>query len=167
MSFSDRYPINQREVQVKIDMMVLLLAISVLFVSGCKEEKPIVYSERIAILPDRSGLLIKEVRVLDKARNEMVIKRIAGESVQELFLVSLAEFDDVKFKFRIGGDTIYLVHTQPAFDKALRVVNPPTTPIRYETVSPAEWLSTGTLEGDPIFYAEEKWGAFFDLMRGH
>ncbi|MEO6097391.1 MAG: hypothetical protein ABIW76_17740 [Fibrobacteria bacterium] len=152
---------------MKIDIAVLALIFSALFIFGCKEEAPVIYSERIAILPDRSGLLIKEVRVLDKTRNEMIIKRTAGGTVQELFLVSLADFDDVKFKFRIGGDTIYLVHAQPGLEKALHVLNPSATPIRYETVSPAQWLSVGTLEGDPIFYAEEKWGAFFDLMREH
>jgi hypothetical protein len=37
------------------------------------------------MLPERSGLLIKEARVADKARNEMAIERTAGDSVQELF----------------------------------------------------------------------------------
>lgn len=152
---------------MRINAAILLVLLPALLASGCKEEQPIIYSERIAILPDRSGLLVKEMRALDKSRNELIIKRTAGESVQELFLVSLAEFEDVKFRFRLSGDTVILAHTQPAFGKAVRVLNPSGFPIRFETLSPAEWLSTGTLEGDAIFYAEDKWGAFFDMTRGH
>ena len=143
----------------------LFLIIESMVIFGCKEEKPVIYSERIAILPDKSGLLIKEVRSLDKSRNELVIKEVIGKSMKEIFLVPLVDFQDVKFKFRLLHDTVYLIHTQQGFEKAIQPNNPSTFPIQTKSVSPAEWLSFGTLEGDPIFYAEDKWGAYFDLMR--
>lgn len=144
---------------------VLFLLVESLALFGCKEEKPVIYSERIGILPDRSGLLIKEVRSVDKSRNEMVIKEVAGKSEKEIFLVPLLEFQDVKFKFTLLHDTLHLIHTQPGFEKVLQPINPSTFPIQTNPVSAAEWLSSGTMEGDPIFYAEDKWGAYFDLMR--
>ncbi|MEO7425170.1 MAG: hypothetical protein ABI036_08280 [Fibrobacteria bacterium] len=136
-----------------------------LTLSGCKEELPIVYSERIAILPDKSGLLIKEVRSLDKSRNEMVVKEVVGKSVKEIFLIPLIDFQDVKFKFSLLHDTVHLMHTQPEFEKSIQAINPSAFTIKTESVSPVVWLTAGTIEGDPIFYAEDKWGAYFDLMR--
>jgi hypothetical protein len=141
---------------------ILLGALALL---GCKEEKPVVYSERVAILPDKSGLLVKEVRSLGKSQNEMVIKEVVGGSVKEIILIPLIDFPDVKFRFKALHDTILLLHTQSDFEKVLQVLNRSAFPIRTEQVSPAEWLSTGTIEGDPIFYAEDKWGAYFDLVR--
>lgn len=132
---------------------------------GCKEEKPIIYSERIAILPDKSGLLIKEVRSLDKTRNELVIKEVIGSSVKELFLFPLTVSPDVKFKFMLLHDTLYLVHSQLGFEDALKTLNQPAFPVRFGFMPPAKWLATGTVEGDPIFYAQDKWGAYLDMLR--
>jgi hypothetical protein len=135
------------------------------FLAGCKEEKPTVYSERVAVLPDKSGLLIKEIREVTKTETEMVLKEVVGSQTREIFVVPLTGFPDVRFRFKVGGDTVYLAHTQPDFEKAIQSVAKPTFPIRTEHLSSTEWLTAGTAEGDPIFYSEEKWGALLELMR--
>ena len=134
-----------------------------LAILGCVEEKQIVYSERIAILPDKSGMLIKEVRSFGKAETEMVIRESVGKVSKEIFIVPLSGSQDVKFKFRLSGDTIVLTHAQPGLEQTLRTVGPSSFPIRTESAASAAWLSSGTSEGDPIFYAEDKWGAYFGL----
>lgn len=131
---------------------------------GCVEEKQIIYSERIALLPDKSGMLIKEVRSFGKAETEMVIRESVGDASKEIFVVPLSGSQDVKFKFRLAGDTIVLTHAQPGLEQTLRKVGPSSFPIRTESASSAAWLSSGTSEGDPIFYAEDKWGAYLDMM---
>ena len=131
---------------------------------GCVEEKQIIYSERIAILPDKSGMLIKEVRSFGKAETELVIRESVGKISKEIFIVTLSGSQDVKFKFRLSGDTIVLTHAQPGLEQTLRTVGPASFPIRTESAASAAWLSSGTSEGDPIFYAEDKWGAYLDML---
>jgi hypothetical protein len=132
---------------------------------GCKEEKTVVYSERIAVLPDRSGYLTKELRSWEKTKIEMVLSEVKKTGTRELFVIALNGFDDVKFKSLTKGDTVHLYHTESGLEKNTSLVaGAPTFPVRFRFVTGADWLSAGVLEGDPAFYAEEKWGKLLELM---
>jgi hypothetical protein len=148
-------------------LLALAAAISVLVLGACVPEKTVIYSERLAVLPDQSGYLGKDVRTLDpdKSRTEMAIIEVAGKTTREVFVIALDGFADVKFKARIKGDTLILSHTQPALDKALKPVAVPAHPIRFQTVSGPEWLSAGMEEGHALFYAQDKWKGVIELLR--
>jgi hypothetical protein len=130
-----------------------------------QEERPIVSSERVAVLPDKSGLLVKGIREVTKTETEMVLREVVGTQSKEIFVVPLTGFPDVRFKFRVGVDTIYLAHIQPGFEKAIRTVGTPTFPIKTECMTSTDWLTAGAVEGDPLFYSEEKWGVLLELIR--
>jgi hypothetical protein len=137
----------------------------VLVLGGCKEETKVVYSERIAILPDASGLLTKEVRTLPEGKTAIAILESAGKASREIFSVALAGGDDIRFRSTVRNDTILLFHTAPDLDKSIRTVGQPSFPVRMVHLEGAAWLTKGTEEGNPIFYAPDKWKAFLDLIR--
>jgi hypothetical protein len=140
----------------------ILLLMTLLF--GCKEEKSVIYSERIGILPDRSGYLAKDLRTWDKNKAEIAISEVRKSGTREIFLIALQGIDDVKFKSRTKGDTIHLYHTESTVDKNTSGVNAPSFPVRLEFLSGQAWLGSGTTEGDPILYAEDKWEAVLQMM---
>lgn len=141
------------------------LLLGALLIPGCKEERPVVYSERVALFPDQSGLLNKEIREIDKTRRELVILETIGGKSKDILRVPLSEFNDVRFKFKLASDTICLVHTQAGLEVAIQSLAGPTFPIRTERVTETEWVTGGLQEGDPLFYAQDKWGALLELVR--
>lgn len=146
----------------------LFLSMALLVLSACIDERTIIYTERIAILPDASGYLAKDIRALSKTESELVLREVVGEESRELFTAPLKEFSDAKFTFALAGDTIRLFHTQAGLPAALRPAPAqPTFPLRIEPASPSElaWRTSGTPEGDAIFYAPDKWKAFLELSK--
>lgn len=141
------------------------LLLGALFMVGCKEEQPVVYSERVAVLPDQSGLLNKEIREIDKTHTELVILETIGGKSKDILRVALSEFSDVRFRFKLASDTICLVHTQAGLEGAIQPLASPAFPIITERVTETEWLTGGLQEGDPLFYAQDKWGALVELVR--
>lgn len=145
-----------------------LLLGTLLSLSACIDERVIIYTERIAILPDASGYLAKDIRALSKTESELVIREVVGEASRELYTAPLKDFTDAKFTFTLAGDTIRLFHTQPKLPSALRAApDRPSFPVRIEPASPSElaWRTSGTAEGDAIFYAPDKWKAFLALQK--
>lgn len=140
---------------------------ALLLLSACKEEKKSIYSERIAILPDASGLLIKEVRADAQGKPLVTFFESHGDMQRELAEAPLAGSGDVKFRFALRKDTVVLYHAEPALQPALAgLALAASFPVRFEAVESARWLTVGTQEGDAIFYAPDKWKAFLDLSRG-
>lgn len=136
-----------------------------LILVGCKEERPVIYSERVAVLPDKSGFLTKEIREIDKSRSELVISEVVGKKSSDVIVVPLTNFQDVRFRFKLVMDTIYLVHTQAEFEREIHSLGAPTFPIKTECVKEVAWLTSGIQEGDPLFYTQEKWGALLELAK--
>lgn len=143
------------------------LALLTLASTGCEEEMPVILTERIALLPDGSGYLSKEVRARSKDETELAIREVVGGTSRDLFLAPLKDFQDVKFAFAITGDTIRLFHAQPLLDGALKPVEKSAHAIRVEPALPStvSWLTAGTQEGDAIFYAPDRWKAFLEISR--
>lgn len=138
-----------------------------ILLSGCKPEIKVIYSERIALLPDASGLLVKEIRADAEGRTFLAIVETRGNAHRERVSVPMGPVPDVKFHSELRGDTVFLFHTVPAMETGLNSVSlaAGAFPIRCVLLSDARWLATGTEEGSAIFYAPDKWKAYLDLTR--
>ncbi len=135
---------------------------------GCQAEKKVLYSERVAILPDASGLLLKEIRALEDGRIEMVLLESIGGKNREIFAATFPGSVDVKFRSALSGDTVLLYHTLTGMDTSLPG-NPPgakTYQLRLHQMEKAQWLAAGTEEGSAIFYAPDKWKAYLGMASG-
>ncbi len=131
---------------------------------GCNE-KPIVYSERIALLPDQSGFLTKDIRSLDKSKTELAINEVVGPKSKELFVLPLIQFYDVKFKTKLKGDTILLFSSESTLVQLVKATGPSKFPIQFHLATGSDWLSAGIPEGDPLYYSEEKWKTLTQMMQ--
>jgi hypothetical protein len=119
------------------------------------------------LLPDASGLLVKEIRADAEGRTFLAIVETRGEARRERVLAPMGAVPDVKFHSELRGDTVFLFHTVPAMEAVLKSSSLATGafPIRIVLLSDARWLATGTEEGSAIFYAPDKWKAYLDLTR--
>lgn len=143
----------------------LVMASATISFFACKEEPKVIYAERIGLLPDASGLIVKEIRSDEKGRGQLVLLESIGKQNRDILSAQLAGFDDVKFHSTVRGDTLVLYHTQPRLDTALVTIAKPSIPIRFECVSGARFIGTGTEEGATIFYTPAKWKAYLELER--
>ena len=149
----------------KVASSILWLGVALLLF-GCKPEIKVIYSERIALLPDASGLLVKEIRADAEGRTFLAIVETRGNARRELISAPMGTVPDVKFHSELRGDTLFLFHTVPAMEAGLSSASAAGKfPIRCVLLSDARWLATGTEEGNAIFYAPDKWKAYLDLTR--
>lgn len=144
---------------------MLSIGACALLVSACKEEKSVIFTVRVAILPDGSGYLRKEVRSWDKTRQDLTISQVVEGVAKELYVVRLDGFPEMKFRATLKGDTVLLHHTQTGLDTAVQVMAPGSFPVRFSQVSGGEWPTAGFLEDDPVFYSDGKLKAAAELMR--
>lgn len=153
-----RFPVRQFA-------LALSLGLGLFAGFGCQEGPKLIYSEKIALLPDASGLLTKEVRSLPQGGTELVIVETVGNRTQEILSFPISESDDVKFRSGFGHDTILLYHTRPDLEKAVKTLGKPAFPIRIASMEEAAWMAFGMEEGSQILYAPDKWRAYLDLTR--
>ena len=144
------------------NLALALLLLSALL--GCDETK-VVYAERVAILPDASGLIVKEVRSDAAGKGSLVLMETVGDANRDIYALPLDGFDDVKFQSGASGDTVLLFHSNHRLDAGMVSLGKPTFPIRFRLVTGAEAIGAGTEEGAAIFYAPEKWKAFLEMSR--
>ncbi|MBW8887077.1 MAG: hypothetical protein JF616_04885 [Fibrobacteres bacterium] len=135
--------------------------------NGCKEAMKVIYSERIALLPDATGLLVKEMRADAEGKTFLAIVETRGEARRELVSAPMGDVPEVKFHSEVRGDTVFLFHTIPAMKAGL---SPASLAgggytIRLLCLDEVRWLATGTEEGSAIFYAPDKWKAYLELSR--
>lgn len=125
----------------------------------------VIYLERIALMPDASGLLEKEIRSDEKGNSFLAILESQGGKTRELALLPLEGYPDVKFRSGFHGDTILLYHDIPKFEGRIddSTFASSRFPVRTVLLDPAKWLATGTEEGNGIFYAPDKWKAYLDM----
>lgn len=139
--------------------------LALLLIAGCKEGMKVLYLERIALLPDASGLLEKEVRADEKGQPFLAILESRQGKTRELAVLPLEGYPDVKFRSGFHGDTVLLYHDIPKLkhwaDSAPFASS--RFPIRMVFLDQAKWLATGTEEGSGIFYAPDKWKAYLDM----
>ena len=140
-----------------------LLALSLLV--GCKEGMKVIYLERIALLPDASGLLEKEVRADEKENQFIAILESRDGKTRELAVLPMNGKQDVKFRSGYHGDTVLLYHDVPKLQDQVdsSTFAASRFPIRTVLLDPAKWLATGTEEGNGIFYAPDKWKAYLEM----
>jgi hypothetical protein len=145
--------------------LVSLCGLAWMLVSGCKEGMKVIYLERIALLPDASGLLEKEVRADEKGMPFLAILESRQGKSRELASIPMEGFSDVKFRSGLRGDTILLYHTVPKLEEHVddSTFHSPSFPIRIVLLNDAKWMATGTEEGNGIFYAPDKWKAYLDM----
>jgi hypothetical protein len=134
---------------------------------GCQEGAKLIYSEKVALLPDASGLLAKEVRSLPQGGTELVIVEVVGKRSLDILSFPISDSDDVKFHSGFGHDTILLYHTHPELDKSMKVLGKPAFPVRTASMAEAAWMAYGMEEGSPVLYAPDKWRAYLDMTRKH
>lgn len=142
--------------------------LAALLAAGCKEETKVLYRERIAILPDASGFLEKEVRADAQKNPILAILESAGGKTRELGVFPLDGEPDAKFRSGFRGDTVLLYPDSPKLEKRMREsgIAPGRFPIRTEFLEQAKWMATGTEEGSAIFFAPDKWKAYLDMSKG-
>jgi hypothetical protein len=134
--------------------------------TGCEEGPKVIYSEKIALLPDASGLLVKEVRSLPKGGTELAIVESVGARNRDILSFPISDSDDVKFHSGFGHDTVLLYHTRPDLDKSMKVIGPASFPVRVASMEEAAWMAYGTEEGSPVFYAPpDKWKAYLEMSK--
>lgn len=131
---------------------------------GCEETK-VIYSERVAILPDASGLIVKEIRSDAAGKGSLVLLETIGDASREVFALPLDGFEDVKFQSGLIGDTLLLFHSHTRLDADMVSIAKATFPIRFSFVSGAAAIGAGTEEGAGIFYAPGKWKAYLEMTR--
>jgi hypothetical protein len=154
-------------IRVSRPPLLVLCALALACLSACKEETKVVYSERIALLPDASGLLVKEVRADAQGKQSLALLESRNGAQRELAVLPMQGAGDPRFRFAVRKDTIVLFHAEPAMQAALAgAVTSAAFPIRFEQVESGRWLTVGTEEGHAIFYAPDKWKAFLELSRG-
>jgi hypothetical protein len=139
--------------------------LAILLLAGCKEEMKAIYLERIALLPDASGLLEKEVRADAEGKPFLAILESRQGKPRELASIPMDGFSDVKFRSGLRGDTVLLYHTVPKLEGRLdgSSFRSPSFPIRIVLLDDAKWLATGIEEGNGIFYAPDKWKAYLEM----
>jgi hypothetical protein len=139
--------------------------LALLLLAGCKEDMKVIYLERIALLPDASGLLEKEVRADAEGKPFLAILESRQGKSRELASIPMEGFADVKFRSALRGDTVLLYHTVPKLEGRVddSTFRSPAFPIRVVLLSDAKWLATGTEEGNGIFYAPDKWKAYLEM----
>ncbi len=134
-------------------------------IAGCKEGMKVIYVERIAILPDASGLLQKEVRADGQENQFIAILESREGKTRELAVLPMKGKQDVKFRSGYHGDTVFLYHDVPMLQAQIDSATFAASriPIRVVLLDPARWPATGTEEGNAIFYAPDKWKAYLDM----
>lgn len=139
--------------------------LALLLLAGCKEDMKVIYLERIALLPDASGLLEKEVRADEKGSPFLAILETRQGKSRELASIPMEGFSDVKFRSALRGDTVLLYHTVPKMEARVddSSFHSPSFPIRVVLLDDSKWLAPGTEEGNGIFYAPDKWKAYLDM----
>jgi hypothetical protein len=152
-----------------VSRIVRGLALSFVFIalSGCEEGPKLIYSEKVALLPDASGLLVKEVRSLPQGGTELAILEEVGTAKREILSFPISESDDVKFRSGFGHDTVLLYHTRPDLEKSMKALGKPSFPVRTASMPEAAWMAFGMEEGSPVLYAPDKWRAYLELSRKH
>lgn len=150
-----------------VSLMACCLALPALL--SCEEGAKVIYSEKIALLPDASGLLAKEVRSLPKGGGtELAIVEVVGTRSRDILTFPISESDDVKFHSGFGHDTVLLYHTRPDLEKSMKVVGQASFPVRVASMEQAAWMAYGTEEGSPVFYAApDKWKAYLEMSKKH
>ena len=140
-----------------------LLALSL--IAGCKEGMKVIYLERIALLPDASGLLEKEVRADETGNQFIAILESQNGKARALAVLPMDGNQDVKFRSGFHGDTVLLYHDVPKLQGRISssTFSASRFPIRVVLLDPAKWLATGIEEGNGIFYAPDKWKAYLEM----
>jgi hypothetical protein len=87
-----------------------------------------------------------------------------GAKREEAFL-PMEGYPDVKFRSGFHGDTVLLYHDVPTLEDRIDSSTFASSgfPIRTVLLDQAKWLATGTEEGNGIFYAPDKWKAYFEM----
>jgi hypothetical protein len=139
--------------------------LALLLIARCKEGMKVIYLERIALLPDASGLLEKEVRADEKGNQFVAILESQNGKIRELAILPMEAGQDVKFRSGFHGDTVLLFHDVPKLQDRIgsSTFAASRFPIRIVLLDPAKWLATGTEEGNGIFYAPDKWKAYLEM----
>ena len=148
--------------KLRAGMCALLLA------AGCDEGMKVIYRERIALLPDASGLLEKEIRSDAEGKPFLALLETRNGATRDLAVLRMEGYPDVKFRSGLGGDTVLLYHGVSRFQKDLEGTRLGAAgfPVRAVLLDDARWFATGTEEGNAIFYAPAKWKAYLDMNRG-
>jgi hypothetical protein len=158
---------SSRKIRIPYPRIARLLAcLAIPALLGCKEGAKLIYSEKIALLPDASGLLVKEVRSLPQGGTELAIVEVVGTRSRDIASFPISDSDDVKFHSGFGHDTVLLYHTRPDLEKSMKVIGPASFPVRVASMEPAAWMAYGTEEGSPVFYAPpDKWKAYLEMSK--
>jgi hypothetical protein len=143
------------------------LLLASLLAIGCEEEKKVIYSERVAILPDASGLLVKEIRSDAQGKPILSLLVSKGGVEREVTTLAMGGLSDIKFRSTVRGDTLVLFHSAAGLEGRLDTAQFASLgfPVRLVRLDEVHWLTSGTEEGNAIFYAPGKWKAYLELTR--
>lgn len=145
--------------------MTIGAILALLLVSGCEEGMKVIYLERIALLPDASGLLEKEVRSDEKGNSFLAILESRDGAKRDLAVLPMVGYQDVKFRSGFHGDTVLLYHDVPRLEERIDASTFASSrfPVRTLLLDQSKWLTVGTEEGNGIFYAPDKWKAYLEM----
>ncbi len=134
-----------------------LWAAMAVLLAGCAGHETLIRNHRLAVMPRNGGYIAKHVEEAGSSeRMRLVAFYRDGDMVVEKDFCdfNLGKGNDVAFRSSVSGDTAFLYYAEPDFKPRPDIVSlRDGFVVKFVLLSPADWLTSGFLENDPMLYS--------------